>query len=78
MGGTRAVIGAQHRARVHPYGADALRVQELSAQRGGQQFSHRHDPRAFSIADGAALCQRADQLAQLQHEGIELCVRNYT
>src|ERR1700679_721063 len=76
MGRIEALVGTQNGARVDPHRADTLRIQELGAERGRQQFTHGHDSRAGGIADAATLRQHADQLAKVSYKSIELRVGN--
>ena len=48
-----AVLGMQHRARIHPGGRNSLCVQERGAQAGRHELAHRHDVRAHPIVEPA-------------------------
>ena len=67
---------AQDLPRIDPGGGYALRVQELRAQGGGEQFAHRHDARPQPIAELCTAGKCRGNLRQLAKERLKLRPRS--
>jgi len=63
-------------ARIDPGRSDPLSAQKSRTQRGGEQFAHRHDPRANPIAEFPSLGDRIGHALQLIDESVESRIGN--
>ncbi len=70
--GAMAVLGMQHRARIHPGGRNSLCVQEGGAQAGGHELAQGHDVRARPIVEAACPFHLRGLGLELREKAIEI------